>query len=439
MSGGEKGLYSPRQQELLDRLKGGGLRRLNILEGSVRSGKTYVSLALWVLWVARSPRRGQYLMTGRTLAALERNVLEPLVRLAGEENFSYSLTGKKGRLFGRRVWLEGAGDARAQEKIRGLTLAGAYCDEATLLDREFFAMLLSRLSEPGARLIATTNPDSPRHWLMEDYLSRAEELDLLRVSFRLEDNPALDPEYVEQLKREYTGVFYRRYILGEWVAAQGAIYRQFADGPGRWLVSLDTPEKRRALARDVDFITVGVDFGGSRSMTAFVATAVHRGFGRLTVVGEHQVQGGKGEIDGQRVNRELTAFIRETEGKYPGAEVRYCFADSEAQYLINGLRRACAAAGLRVRVADCAKAPVFQRICCTNTLLAADRMALDRGCVLLQRGLEEAVWDPSKSGDVRLDNFTSDIDILDAFEYSFERFMKQLAGAAGGEEKGGVL
>ena len=420
--------YSRRQEELLDRLRTGQLKRINILEGSVRSGKTYVSLALWALWVAGRPQRGRYLMTGRTLAALERNVLEPLLELVGEENFSFSTAGKRGTLFGRKVYLEGGGDSRSQEKIRGLTLAGAYCDEITLLDREFFTMLLSRLSEPGARLIGTTNPDSPRHWLMEDYLNRENELDLLRIPFRLEDNPALDPGYVEELKREYTGVFYRRYILGEWVAAQGAVYRQFADSPDRWMVDLSAPEARKKLARETDFITVGVDFGGSRSRTAFVATAIHRGFSRLTVVADHQVQGGKGEIDGQRVSRELVAFIRKAEGDFQGTEVRYCFADSEAQYLINGIRRACAAAGLRVRVADCAKAPVFQRICCTNTLLAADRLAIEKNCKILRQGLEDAVWDPSKSGDVRLDNFTSDIDILDAFEYSFERFMKQLSG-----------
>ena len=434
----EKSCYSPRQQELIRLLRNNGLKRLNLLEGSVRSGKTYISLAVWALWVASRPAEGRYLMAGRTLAALERNVLEPLMGMVGPEHFAYSLASKKGKLFERKIFLEGGGDARSQEKIRGLTLAGAYCDEVTLLDRNFFAMLLSRLSQPGAKLLATTNPDSPRHWLMEDYLSREQELDLLRMTFRLEDNPALDSQYVRELKREYTGVFYRRYILGEWVAAQGAVYRSFADDPQRWLTDLSTPGQRGALAENTEFIAIGVDFGGSRSMTTFAATAIHRGFRGLTVLADHCVRGEKGEIDGQRVNREFIAFVQKVEGICPGREVRYCFADCEAQYLINGLRRACAAAGLRIKVGDCAKVPIFQRICCTNTLLNADRLQLNKECSLLRRGLEEAVWDPSREGDVRLDNFTSDIDILDAFEYSFERFIRQLAGGQE-NQKGGAI
>lgn len=431
-------LYSPRQRKMLRLTTTGGLRRINILEGSVRSGKTYVSLAMWARWVAGSSCYGNYLMAGRTLAALERNILEPLVQMVGAASFSYSLTTKKAQLFGRRIYLEGAGDYRAQEKIRGLTLTGAYCDELTLLSKEFFAMLLSRLSEPGAILIATTNPDSPRHWLAEGYLNREQELDLLRVTFRLEDNPALDPHYICQLKQEYTGVFYRRYILGEWVAAQGAVYRQFADNPQRWLVPLETPQQKLALAQNTDFISIGVDFGGSRSLTAFVATAIHRGFRGLTVVAEHLVLGEKGEIDAQRISRELVAFIRQLQKDYCGIQTRYCFADNEAQYLITSLRRACAAAGLGVKVADCAKIPIFQRICCTNTLLATDRLVLGQHCIGLRRGLEEALWDPAKAGDVRLDNFTSNIDILDAFEYSFERFIAKLPVGAG-QQKGEAL
>ena len=417
--------YTPRQQELLEQWRRGSLRRINILEGSVRSGKTHVSLALWALWVAGSPKEGLYLMAGRTLAVLERNILGPLAAMVGEENLSYSLSTKSGRLFGRKLCLEGAWDARSEGRIRGLTLWGAYCDELTLLDESFFAMLLSRLSPAGAKLIATTNPDSPRHWLMEHYLNRSEELDLMRMRFLLEDNTFLDKAYVEELKKEYTGVFYRRYVLGEWVAAQGAVYRQFADDPNRWLLDAKNHEAVAYRLADVDFVSVGVDFGGSRSLTTFVATAVHKGFSKLTVLADYHISGSKGEIDSQRVNREFTAFCQRLRQRF-GLVPRYCFADSEAQYLINGLRRGVSAAGLGTAVGDCAKLPVFQRICCVNTLLATERLALLDDCSLLKRGLEEAVWDAEKSSHVRLDNFTSDIDILDAFEYSFERFMKQL-------------
>lgn len=85
-------------------------------------------------------------------------------------------------------------------------------------------MLLSRLSAPGAKLIATTNPDSPTHWLMQNYLKRQDELDMLVEKFLIDDNTFLDPEYVRQLKSEYQGVFYNRFILGDWCVAEGLVY-----------------------------------------------------------------------------------------------------------------------------------------------------------------------------------------------------------------------
>lgn len=240
--------YSEKQLALLRLWQTGGLRRINLLEGSVRSGKTWVTLVLWALWVSTMPEDAAYLMAARTLTSLRRNCLDLLERLVGRNNFTYSLPRKEARLFGRLVYLEGVNDARAESKIRGMTLQGALCDEVTLFTEDFFAMLLSRLSLPGAKLFGSTNPDNPGHWLMRDYIQRRDELDMLVVKFLIDDNPALDPEYVRQLKREYTGVFYRRYILGEWCVAEGLVYQVFDrdkhvvhDLPqaGRYFISID--------------------------------------------------------------------------------------------------------------------------------------------------------------------------------------------------------
>ena len=169
-------------------LKRKELKRINILEGSVRSGKTWISLVLWAFWVATMPENGVYLMVAKTLTSLRRNCLDLLQSLVGKSSFSYSLSKKEGRLFGRLVYLEGVNDARAESKIRGMTLTGAYCDEVTLFTEEFFTMLLSRLSDDGAKLIGTTNPDNPHHWLMAKYLTRQDELSLMSMKFTIEDN-----------------------------------------------------------------------------------------------------------------------------------------------------------------------------------------------------------------------------------------------------------
>lgn len=411
--------FSPKQKELIRQLKTNSLKRINLLEGAVRSGKTWISLILFALWVATQPSSATFLMVGKTLTSLKRNCLDLLESLVGTDNFNYSLSQKEGVLFGRVVYLEGTNDTRAEGKIRGMTLTGAYCDEITLFAEEFFTMLLSRLSMPGAKLIATTNPDSPQHWLNVKYIKRAAELDMNIVRFTIDDNPYLETAYVEALKKEYTGVFYKRFILGQWVVADGACYPQFADNPEAYIIDY--------LPEDGRFISIGIDWGGNRSLTAFVATVIHGNYDRLTVIKDYHVEGKKGEIDGNRVNTEFIRFVKSLRAEYPQIPVRYVFADSAEQYLISGLRKAIST--LNLQVGDSKKVPIVQRIICANSLMNTGRFKVLRECKYVQEGFRGAVWDAKAAAngkDERLDDFTSDIDVLDATEYSFERFIQRL-------------
>ena len=222
-------IYTPKQLELMQLWQNNKLKRINLLEGSVSSGKTWVSLVLWAFEVKTSPEDKAYLMCAKSLTTLKRNCLLLLQELVGERNFTFSLSSKEARLFGRKVFLEGANDARSEAKIRGMTLQAAYCDELTQFPEDFYTMLLSRLRLPNAKLIATTNPDAPSHWLKTDYIDRQNELDFLDIKFLLDDNPTLPRDYVENLKKEYVGVFYERFILGNWVAAEGLIYPMYED------------------------------------------------------------------------------------------------------------------------------------------------------------------------------------------------------------------
>lgn len=411
--------FSPKQSEFVKAFKRGELARINILEGSVRSGKTWITLVVWALWVATMPKDAQYLMVAKTMTSLKRNCLDLLQSLVGEKNFEYNISRKEAVLFGRTVYLEGVNDARAESKIRGMTLQGAYCDELTLFQEDFFAMLLSRLSMSGAKMFGSTNPDTPTHWLNVKYLKRGDELDVYQKKFLIDDNPHLDPGYVENLKKEYTGVFYKRFILGEWVVADGLCYQQFADRPEDYIVD--------ELPKDGRFISIGVDWGGNRSLTTFVATVFHGNFDAITIVKDHHIEGRKGEIDGNRVNTEFIRFVETLRAEYPSIPVRYVFADSAEQYLIVGLRKAIQGMGLSV--GDSQKVEIVQRIICANSLMNTGRMKVMRECTLVQDGFRSAVWDAKAAAngkDERLDDFTSDIDILDAAEYSFERFIPKL-------------
>lgn len=232
-------VYTPKQRELLRLWQTNKLKRINLLSGSVRSGKTWISLVLWAFWVATMPKEKNYLMTAKSLTTLKRNVLDLLTELVGEKNFTFSIAQKQGLLFGRKIYLEGANDARAESKIRGMTLQGAYCDELTLYGEDVFTMMLSRLSEPNAKLFATTNPDSPMHWLNKQYIERRHKLSMLLMTFLIDDNTFLDTNYVEELKKEYVGVFYDRFIKGEWVLAEGRVYPGFSEIDN---VTEDVPE-----------------------------------------------------------------------------------------------------------------------------------------------------------------------------------------------------
>ena len=204
--------------------------RVNIAHGAVRSAKTVGANVRWLRAVLEAPAGVNLLMTEKTLTSLEHNVLLPISRLVGAGDFEYRRSLKVATIYGRHILCEGANDESAYTKIAGLTLGGAYVDEGSLSPESFLNMLVSRLSEPGAQLFLTTNPGPPAHYLKKRWIDREEELDLKSWHFTLEDNPWLDPVYVAELKRQFgppSSLFYQRYVLGLWVMAEGAVYRNF--------------------------------------------------------------------------------------------------------------------------------------------------------------------------------------------------------------------
>ena len=124
-------------------------------------------------------------------------------------------------------------------------------------------MMLSRMSVEGAQFFGTTNPDNPNHWLMKDYLMRKDDLDMALFHFTLDDNPYLPKTYVEQLKKEYTGLWYKRFILGEWCVAEGAIYDFF-----------DEKKHCTDVFPEAKYYTVGIDYG-TTNPAAFILFGVN--------------------------------------------------------------------------------------------------------------------------------------------------------------------
>lgn len=243
--------------------------RIKAYEGSVRSGKTFTSLVEWIGYVRTGPP-GLLLMAGKTERTILNNLIHPLQEMLGRRRVVINRGMGTVSLLGRTVLLVGANNETSRTKIQGLTLAGAYVDETSTLPETFFNMLVSRLSVPGARLWVTSNPEGPAHWLKIRWLDRARlwidrdgvehtradydpqrDPDLVRVSWKLEDNEHLDPTYVRETKASYVGMFFRRYVLGEWVASEGAVF-DFWDPATHVIAHDDLPSIARHIALGVD-------------------------------------------------------------------------------------------------------------------------------------------------------------------------------------------
>lgn len=207
---------------------------VNIWDGPVRSSKTLSSCVALIRWLSTDAPKGELAMLGQSEDAIARNVVPVLRVLLGAASVGH----KRGELqiMGRTVRIFGGATERDQDRIAGMTLAGAYVDEASRLAESMWNMLMTRLSVPGARLFATTNPAGPRHWLYRHWVAKAAvwvrhtgiETDpagvCVRVTHGPTDNLGMDPAYWARMQATMVGAFYRRYILGEWVSAEGAIY-----------------------------------------------------------------------------------------------------------------------------------------------------------------------------------------------------------------------
>jgi PBSX family phage terminase large subunit len=220
---------NPRQSEVIKDILT-KRSRLNILDGSIRSSKTIASNVLLNYVAQRVP--GNIVVAARTLDTLKYNVLMPLREML-PNSVTWHNGGRDIRIGGRQIRGVGAANEGSEGIIRGSTIKWFFFDEMTLLSYTFIQTALGRMSEDGAMMVGTTNPDSPYHPVKKDLIDRRDELNLAYYKFSLDDNTKphgfLDKFYVDSLKKEYgnSPLWYRRFILGEWVQAEGAVYDRF--------------------------------------------------------------------------------------------------------------------------------------------------------------------------------------------------------------------
>jgi PBSX family phage terminase large subunit len=388
--------------------------------GATGSGKTFVDIAATIpKRILKCRGEGLIVLMGNTKGTLERNILSPMRDLYGPLVGTIS-SDNTVQIFGKKCYALGADNKKHVARIQGASMEYVYGDEVTTWSEEVFQMLKSRLRCEHSHFDGTCNPDHPSHWFKKFLDSDA---DIYQQAYIIDDG-VLPPDIVEQLKKEYAGtVYYDRFIRGLWVAADGVIYRLFADNPDRFKVSRDLLDFTVPEHLDIVKAVIGVDFGGGTSAHAFCCTGFTRGLKKAVVLDEYRE---KEALTPEKLNEAFADFVKRCKERWFVTDV-YC--DSAEQTLINGFRQTVARERLMVNVGNAMKKPINERIRATCVLMGAGRFLINEDCKETIDAFRTAVWDSRHTGeDVRLDNGTTNVDNLDAFEYSIERDMPQLLG-----------
>ena len=203
-----------------------------ISDGSVRSGKTLSTTFSFVEWAMSSFKEQNFVFASKTIGSFKRNIFRDLRKILKRNGYKVRVKtnenlieiSKKNTNTKNYFYMFGGKDEGSQELIQGMTLAGVFFDEVVLMPESFVSQAMARCSVTNSKFWFTCNPGSPFHWFKTDYINLAEEKKFLYLHFTMEDNPSLSTEVKERYKSLYTGVFYKRYILGLWVGADGLVY-----------------------------------------------------------------------------------------------------------------------------------------------------------------------------------------------------------------------
>ncbi len=409
--------FSPKQKKLMYWWEEGGPYRdcdMVIADGAIRSGKTVAMLCGFFLWSMSTFEEETFILAGKTIGALKKNVIGPALQIlrGWELPYTYISSGDEARLEvgGNVYYLYDAHNERSQDRLQGLTAAGALADEAALFPRNFIEQMIGRCSVDGAKVWLNCNPESPAHYVKTELIEKAEEKRIYFLHFLMDDNLSLSPKTKERYQRMFSGVFYRRFILGEWALTDGLIYPQFSDHPEQY--TLDTPPP-------VQYAVIGVDFGGTGSAHAFTLTGFTPGMREVIVLDEYYHNNKKdGVLSPKQLEEDFVDFARRAKSRYRVFEAR---CDSAEQTLIQGLTIAAARAGISLDVKNAIKGPIHDRIMFYNSLIAQRRFKICAWCTHTIQALKHAVYDEKKPmEDIRLDDGSTNIDSLDSMEYSTE-------------------
>lgn len=399
-----------------------------IADGAIRSGKSVAMSLSFVIWAMSEFEACNFAMCGKTIGSFRRNVLFWLKLMLRSRGYSVTEQRTENLVIVRRGSIEnyfyvfGGKDERSQDLIQGITLAGVFFDEVALMPESFVNQATGRCSVDGSKFWFNCNPGSPAHWFKTGWIDKRADKRLLYLHFTMDDNLSLSEAVKERYRGMYTGVFFKRYILGEWKSADGVIYRQFADDPERFILD--------EVPADIFIGTMGLDFGGNGSAHAGCLVGITRGYRSIVILDEYYR---KEVIDPGTLTDDVCGFVQRSQAQVRATSI---WCDSAETTLIKGIRTEVFARHIPVEVRNARKGEIIDRIRLCDMLMSQGRFFILRRCRHTIAALSEAVWDgKSPTKDRRLDDGSTNIDSLDALEYALEPHANRLIEFGGIHER----
>lgn len=423
---------APLSQNQLDYLKRSMNSWLNIAEGGKRGGKNVLqTLAFCIALETHKDRL--HLVSGVSVATALLNVID--CDGYGVTNF-YSGRCKYGKFNERNclyvntktgekiILISGGGKLGDEKAIKGQTFGMAYITEVNECHQVFVKEVFDRtLSSSDRKVFHDLNPKSPDNWYYTDVLDVHKRNNEIYENygfnyghFTIADNYSISDEKLNNILRTYdkNSIWYKRDILGERIATEGLIYQQFAENNSVYLVD--------KLELENPIISLGIDYGASKSRTSFKCVAFYPNYSKVIVIDEMEITDIKSP---EMLYSYFHKFYNQVVRKYNHVNYAFCDYGALGKVLTTGLQNYCYKNGIGLRLGDCEKGKIIERIQLVNYLIANNKFFVLKTCENMINALNNALWD-DKHEDKRLDNGTSDIDSMDALEYAIFPFRSKL-------------
>lgn len=349
-----------------------------IADGAIRSGKTVAMICSFLRFTQKRHKAQNFIIAGKTAGSLKRNVIQPMLQILTAWGWDYYYNRSDNYIVvgSNTYYLFGANTEASQDSLQGLTAAGGFADEVALFPQSFVEQMIGRCSVSGSKLFFNCNPKSPYHYFKENYIDKAEEKRIYHLHFTMDDNLSLAAEVKERFKRMFSGVFFKRYILGLWVQAEGIIYDMFSDE------HIVRSEERAYIE-----YYVAADYGTQNPMVFLLFGKTLSG--QWYLVDEYYYSGrdkGAQKTD-EEYHADLVAFLN-------GRQIRQIIIDPSAASFIATVRKHAlynvrkgkndVIQGIRNTATALMKKEILINDCCKNTIkefysYVWDEKALERG------------------------------------------------------------